>query len=95
MEAYETLLDPERKRRYDSTRPFNDAIPEKFDPETENFFEVFERVFKRNAYFSKKKPVPNLGSANDDIKKVLAFYKFWDNFDSWREFQHEDEYDLG
>ena len=94
MEAYETLLDPVKKRRYDSTRVFNDSIPEKFDASKEDFYEVFDQVFKRNAFFSKIKPVPKLGTSKDSINKVLNFYKFWDNFESWREFQHDDEYDL-
>lgn len=31
---------------------------------------------------------------NTDIKKVQRFYSFWFEFDSWREFHHEDEYNL-
>ena len=73
---------------------FNDSVPEKFNPEKDDFFEIFAPVFRRNAYFSKKTPVPQLGRPDEDIRKVLAFYNFWDNFETWREFVHEDEYDL-
>lgn len=48
--AYETLVDPTKKRRYDSALPFNDTIPQDTDDITdENFFEIFRVVFKRNA----------------------------------------------
>lgn len=73
---------------------FNDAIPEKFDAEKSDFWETFGPVFRRNAYFSRKQPVPGLGTPTDPLRKVQAFYEFWETFDSWREFTHEEEYDL-
>jgi DnaJ family protein C protein 2 len=73
---------------------FNDTIPEKFNPEKDDFFETFAPVFRRNAYFSKKTPVPLIGEPTEDIKKVHQFYNFWDNFETWREFIHEEEYDI-
>ena len=82
-----------RRRKYDSTLPFDDAIPEKFHADRDNFYETFGPVFVRNSYFSKKQPAPVLGDADDNLKKVHQFYEFWDNFDSWREFVHEDECD--
>lgn len=37
--------------------------------------------------------MPSLGDANTPIEEVLKFYKFWDNFKTWREFSQHDEYD--
>jgi DnaJ family protein C protein 2 len=94
--AYETLIDPVKRKRYDSSLPFNDQIPSEEDiigmPEPA-FYETFEVVFKRNALFAKRKPVPNLGDASSSIEQVYKFYKYWDNFESWRDFSQYDEYD--
>lgn len=68
--AYETLIDPVKRKRYDSSLPFNDNIPNEadvIDMSEEAFYETFEPVFKRNALFAKKKPVPNLGDATTPI----------------------------
>jgi len=86
QDSYETLSDPIKRKRYDSTLPFNEEIPEPGDFTEENFFEVFSAVFNRNAMFAKKKPVPNLGNMNTPMSEVQKFYKYWDNFDTWREF---------
>ena len=32
------------------------------------------------------KPVPDLGNAETPIETVEAFYSYWINFDSWRDF---------
>ena len=42
----------------------------------------------------KKKPVPKIGDINTPLEKVRKFYKFWANFQSWRDFSVEGEYDL-
>jgi len=55
---------------------------------------VFAAVFNRNSMWAKKKPVPNLGDDSTPMAEVKKFYKYWDNFDSWREFSQYDEYDL-
>jgi len=91
--AYETLIDAEKKKKYDSTLPFDDTIPEN-DVEESEFFNVFKPVFIRNAFWSNKKPVPDIGDMKTDIKKVEKFYQFWENFDSWRDFSQYDEYNL-
>lgn len=73
---------------------FNDELPT-FDPAGDrDFFEVFGPVFARNAFWSRVKPVPTMGGPADSIQKVMRFYDFWERFDSWREFTHEEEYDL-
>ena len=32
------------------------------------------------------KPVPHLGDENTLIEEVLAFYRYWQHFKSWRDF---------
>ena len=92
--AYETLADVGKRRKYDSSLPFDDQVPQDSDDINENnFYDTFEPIFKRNARFAKKKPVPNLGDLNTPIEAVFKFYKYWDSFESWREFSQYDEYD--
>jgi DnaJ family protein C protein 2 len=95
--AYETLIDPVKRKRYDSSLPFNDSIPNEgdvIDLSDEAFYELFEPIFRRNALFAKKKPVPNLGDSSTTLEQVLKFYKYWDYFDTWRDFSNFDEYDV-
>ncbi len=68
QDAYETLSDPVKRKKYDSTLPFNDEIPKDFTDET--FFDVFSACFNRNAMFAKRKPVPQLGDLNTPINEV-------------------------
>lgn len=94
QEAYETLMDPAKRKKYDSSLPFDERIPEPGSWTADNFFEVFSKAFNHNSLWSKKKPCPNFGDASTPINEVKAFYKFWDNFQSWREFSQYDEYDV-
>ena len=55
------------------------------------FFAEFGQVFEREARFSKVQPVPMLGDVDDPKEKVEAFYDFWYNFDSWRNFEYLDK----
>lgn len=93
--AYETLIDPVKRKRYDSSLPFDDTIPTEgsYDINDKNFYDLFEPVFRRNALFAKKKPVPSIGDPTMPIELVYKFYKYWDNFESWRDFSQYDEYD--
>ena len=93
QKAYDTLSDPAKRRKYDSSLPFDDDIPSEDEfSDDEGFYETFTKCFERNAVWSKKKPVPSMGDKNTPMEEVRKFYKFWDNFDSWREFSQYDEY---
>jgi len=94
-EAYETLLDPERRKKYDSTFEFDDTIPDEDVEFNEGqFFRKFGPCFKKNSIWSKRKPVPKIGDINSSIEKVKLFYKFWFNFETWRDFSIEGEHNL-
>ena len=94
-EAYDTLLDPEKRKKYDSTIEFDDTIPEDdVEYSEKEFFRVFGPVFLKNSIWSKKKPVPKIGDLSTPIDKVRRFYRFWYNFQSWRDFSVEGEYNL-
>uniref|UniRef100_H2ZV09 DnaJ homolog subfamily C member 2 n=2 Tax=Latimeria chalumnae TaxID=7897 RepID=H2ZV09_LATCH len=89
--AYEILSDPIKRRAFDSVDPtFDNSVPSKSEAK-DNFFETFSPVFERNARWSNKKNVPKMGDMNSSFEDVDAFYSFWYNFDSWREFSYLDE----
>ncbi|WRX12334.1 SANT/Myb domain - like 10 [Theobroma cacao] len=92
QEAYEILIDPVRRRIYDSTDEFDDEIPTDCGPQ--DFFKVFGPAFMRNGRWSVNQPIPTLGDDSTPLKDVDNFYNFWYSFKSWREFPHADEYDL-
>ena len=52
QEAYETLIDPAKKRKYDSSLPFDEKIPEEGTFTDETFYEVFTKCFDLNSRWS-------------------------------------------
>ncbi|CAH8292758.1 unnamed protein product [Eruca vesicaria subsp. sativa] len=85
-------MDPTKRRIFDSTDEFDDAVPSDCAPK--DFFKVFGPAFKRNARWSVNSRVPDLGDENTPIKEVDKYYNFWYAFKSWREFPEEEEHDL-
>eukprot|EP01130_Rhizamoeba_saxonica_P006438 TRINITY_DN2563_c0_g3_i2.p1 TRINITY_DN2563_c0_g3~~TRINITY_DN2563_c0_g3_i2.p1 ORF type:complete len:457 (-),score=128.78 TRINITY_DN2563_c0_g3_i2:32-1402(-) len=94
QKAYDTLGNIKLRKQYDSQEPFDNSIPTAADVTEDNFFEVLAPYFDRNAKWSTKKRVPQLGNMETTWKQVQKFYEFWFNFQSWRDFSYEDEYDL-
>lgn len=92
QKATEVLLDPVRRRQFDSVDEAADV-----DPPTKkqlakgNFYKLWGNVFKSEARFSKVHPVPSFGGEDATREEVENFYNFWYNFDSWRTFEYLDE----
>jgi len=84
QEAYNLLNDTQKRRKYDSLGEFDEWVPTTLG-EDQDFFEVFEPVFKKEARWSEQKPVPFLGKADTSYDKVRSFYEFWLSFQSWRD----------
>jgi DnaJ family protein C protein 2 len=94
-EAYDCLLDVDKRKKYDSTFEFDETIPDDEEVDDErDFFLTYGPTFMRNAIWSKKKPIPKIGDMNTPIEKVKKFYKFWFAFNSWRDYEVKDEYNL-
>lgn len=92
QKAYEVLIDPVKRRIFDSTDEFDDAVPGECAPH--EFYKVYGPVFLRNARWSVAQQVPVLGDDETPLDEVDKFYDFWNSFKSWREFPDANEYDL-
>lgn len=95
QKATEVLLDPVKRRQFDSVDEAADVEPPskkqlKGGP-PDYYYKAWGRVFKAEGRFSKAQPVPALGGADAPQEAVEAFYNFWYNFDSWRSFEYLDE----
>lgn len=98
--AFETLSNPEKKRQFDSVDPYYVELEQDVPADSEArkavekdpsaFVSLFAPIFEREARFSKKQPVPMLGSLSASKVEVEEFYDFWYNFDSWRSFEYRD-----
>ena len=75
--AYETLIDEDKRKKYDSTIEVDDSIPDAdVIYSEEEFYDTFGPVFLKNSIWSKKKPVPKLGDSNTPLEKVKKFINF-------------------
>lgn len=92
QKATDVLLDPIKRRQYDSVDEEADVEPPtKKQIQKGDFYKLWSKVFKSEARFSKNHPVPTFGDSNSSKDHVEDFYNFWYNFDSWRTFEYLDE----
>lgn len=92
QKATEVLLDPVKRRQYDSVDEEADVEPPtKKQLQKGDYYKLWSKVFKSEARFSKTHPVPAFGGADAAKEQVEEFYNFWYNFDSWRTFEYLDE----
>lgn len=90
QKAFEVMMDSNKRQQYDSVDTNADVVipPPKSDYD---FFDVWGPFFAAEGRFSKKQPVPALGSKDASKAEVDAFYTFWGKFDSWKTFEFKDE----
>ncbi|KAJ5101382.1 hypothetical protein NUU61_003604 [Penicillium alfredii] len=92
QKATELLLDPVRRRQFDSVDDAADVDPpSKKEVSKGNFYKLWGPVFESEGRFSTKQPVPQLGDEDSTQEAVETFYNFWYNIDSWRTFEYLDE----
>lgn len=92
QKATDVLLDPIKRRQYDSVDEEADVDPPtKKQLKDGNYYKLWSKVFKAEARFSKTHPVPTFGGEDATKEHVDDFYNFWYNFDSWRTFEYLDE----
>ncbi|KAF6009178.1 hypothetical protein HII12_003754 [Brettanomyces bruxellensis] len=90
QKAYEVLTDATKRRQFDSVDKAAE-VPAPSKKSKYDFFEAWGPVFEAEGRFSVRQPVPKLGNTESSKQDVEEFYKFWNNFDSWRSFEFLDE----
>ncbi|EMC92805.1 hypothetical protein BAUCODRAFT_37722 [Baudoinia panamericana UAMH 10762] len=92
--ATEILMDPVKRRQFDSVDEAAEVEPpnkKDVQKKASNFYKLWGAVIEAESRFSKKQPVPQLGTEKSTREEVEGFYNFWYNFDSWRTFEYLDE----
>ncbi|KAM0677844.1 DnaJ (Hsp40) [Binucleata daphniae] len=92
QKAYNTLRDPIKRHKYDSFI-LDETIPEDKEYEEDEFYDVFAQAFQKNAKFSKIEPTAIFGDKKTEYKDVESFYKFWQSYESTRNYEYFDEED--
>ncbi|KAI9046959.1 hypothetical protein LZ554_009034 [Drepanopeziza brunnea f. sp. 'monogermtubi'] len=92
QKATEVLLDPVKRRQFDSVDEKADVDPpSKKAAKDGKYYKLWSNVFKAEGRFSKIQPVPKFGDEKSTKEEVENFYNFFYNFDSWRSFEYQDE----
>jgi DnaJ family protein C protein 2 len=92
QKAHEILVDPVKRRQFDSVDEHADVEPPtKKQLKDGKFYKLWSNVFKAEGRFSNIQPVPKFGDENTSEEEVINFYNFFYNFDSWRSFEYQDE----
>eukprot|EP00672_Neobodo_designis_P021947 CAMPEP_0174835252 /NCGR_PEP_ID=MMETSP1114-20130205/5310_1 /TAXON_ID=312471 /ORGANISM="Neobodo designis, Strain CCAP 1951/1" /LENGTH=611 /DNA_ID=CAMNT_0016069197 /DNA_START=48 /DNA_END=1883 /DNA_ORIENTATION=+ len=90
--AFEILGNPEARRSYDSSRPFDDSIPgEGPFKDDSDFYSTFAPVFARNSKWSAEPNMPQIGDNDTPLDDVRRMYDQWLAFRTWRDFSNEVE----
>lgn len=78
QEAFNVLSNETKRRAYDSQLPFDETTPTEervqkaLEKGPKKFFKLYDPVFKRNARFAVKKPVPEIGDAETPMPEVFV-----------------------
>eukprot|EP01063_Lacrimia_lanifica_P027498 TRINITY_DN3871_c0_g1_i1.p1 TRINITY_DN3871_c0_g1~~TRINITY_DN3871_c0_g1_i1.p1 ORF type:complete len:625 (+),score=378.50 TRINITY_DN3871_c0_g1_i1:45-1919(+) len=85
--AGDVMMNVAKRRTYDSSLPFDDSIPPA-KVAADRFYQTFAPVFKRNSKWCTlgKDAPPALGDDDTPMETVDAFYTFWLDFKSWRDY---------
>lgn len=76
QEAFNVLSNETKRRAYDSQMPFDESTPTEervakaLEKGPKKFFKLYDAVFKRNARFAVKKPVPEIGGEETPMPEV-------------------------